>query len=150
MKTQKDKLFTENSNRPHGHGAINPNIFTPYPKNPAIAKVFKEIGWADELGSGVRNLFHYCKEYCGSNPKMMENDIFRFTLQLEKTPMKTSEKTPIQILKAIETNPDITITEIAKLIERSESAVYRAIKGLQNNEKLKRIGPDKGGYWKIV
>ena len=31
--------------------------FTPYPKNPITARFFKEIGLADELGSGVRNLY---------------------------------------------------------------------------------------------
>jgi ATP-dependent DNA helicase RecG len=71
---EKNKLFTENGNRPHGRGAIDPNIFTPYPKNPVIARVFKEMGWADELGSGVRNLFHYCEAYCGSNPEMVEGE----------------------------------------------------------------------------
>ncbi|MBD3316259.1 MAG: AAA family ATPase, partial [Chitinivibrionales bacterium] len=60
---ERDRLFTENGNKPHGHGTIDPRLFSPFPKNPAIARVFKEIGWADELGSGVRNLFHYGRFY---------------------------------------------------------------------------------------
>jgi len=36
-----------------------------YPKNPTIAKFFKEIGWVDELGSGVRYIFKYNKIYSG-------------------------------------------------------------------------------------
>ena len=39
-----DRVFTENSNKPHGNGVIDPNNFLPYPKNPKIAKFFKEIG----------------------------------------------------------------------------------------------------------
>jgi len=39
-----DRVFTENSNKPHGNGVIDPNNFSPYPKNPKIAKFFKEIG----------------------------------------------------------------------------------------------------------
>jgi predicted HTH transcriptional regulator len=38
-----------------GSGNIDPAFFSPYPKNPVIAKFFKEIGRADELGSGIRN-----------------------------------------------------------------------------------------------
>jgi len=34
---------------------INPASFSAFPKNPVIARFFKEIGRADELGSGVRN-----------------------------------------------------------------------------------------------
>jgi len=73
-------LKTENANRPHGYGAINPNQFTPFPKNPTIAKVFREIGRADELGSGVRNLFKYCKAYAKNDPQLVEGDIFKFFL----------------------------------------------------------------------
>lgn len=50
-------LITENANKPHGSGLIDPNNFSPYPKNPTIAKFFKEIGLVDELGSGVRNIY---------------------------------------------------------------------------------------------
>ncbi len=49
---EKDRVYIENSNKPHGNGIIDPENFSPYPKNPTIAKFFKEIGWVDELGSG--------------------------------------------------------------------------------------------------
>ena len=84
---EKEKILTENANKPHGHGLINPSNFTPYPKNPVIARVFKEIGRADELGSGVKNLFKYCKEYSGQDPKLLEADVFRFILPV--TPQAT-------------------------------------------------------------
>jgi ATP-dependent DNA helicase RecG len=38
-----------------GHSLIEPTSFMPFPKNPVIARVFIEIGRADELGSGVKN-----------------------------------------------------------------------------------------------
>jgi hypothetical protein len=53
------EVFTENGNRPHHNGIIDPSNFSPFPKNPVIAKFFKEIGRVDELGSGVRNAFKY-------------------------------------------------------------------------------------------
>jgi len=46
----------ENSNCPNGFGEIDPDDFSPFPKNPIISKFFREIGLADELGSGVRNI----------------------------------------------------------------------------------------------
>lgn len=58
---EKDRVFTENANRPHGYGLIDPNSFSPFPKNPLISRFFREIGLAEELGSGVRNLYKYTK-----------------------------------------------------------------------------------------
>jgi len=49
---EKDRVYTENWSRPHGMGLIDPLNFAPFPKNPVIAKFFKEIGRVDDLGSG--------------------------------------------------------------------------------------------------
>ncbi|MFA5167401.1 MAG: RNA-binding domain-containing protein [Candidatus Omnitrophota bacterium] len=82
------RVVTENSNRPHGHRHITPANFSPYPKNPVIAKFFKQIGWADELGSGVRKLFRYGKLYSGRDPELLEADIFKVVVPLCKTDIK--------------------------------------------------------------
>ena len=75
---EKDRVITENWNRPHGFGLINPNAFSPFPKNPIIAKFFRIIGRADELGSGVLNTFKYTSIYTtGAKPIFEEGDIFR-------------------------------------------------------------------------
>ena len=47
-----EKIMVENSNLAHGMGELDLDKFQPYPKNPTISKVFREIGLADELGSG--------------------------------------------------------------------------------------------------
>ena len=56
---EKTRVITENANKAHGVGAINPDSFSPFPKNPKIAAFFREIGRADKLGLGVRNIFKY-------------------------------------------------------------------------------------------
>ena len=77
------RLFTENSNKLHGHSLIDPANFSPFPKNPVIARFFKEIGRADELGSGVRNLFKYCRHYStGKTPELIDEDIFKCIIPL--------------------------------------------------------------------
>jgi ATP-dependent DNA helicase RecG len=89
-----NEVVFENANRPHGFGFIDPNDFIPYPKNPTIAKVFKEIDYADELGSGVRNLYKYSKIYGGSDPKLIEEDVFKIIVPLKSTPQATPQVTP--------------------------------------------------------
>lgn len=58
-----EKITVENSNLAHVMGALNLHKFEPFPKNPAISKVFREIGLADELGSGMRNTYKYTQLY---------------------------------------------------------------------------------------
>ncbi len=58
--------------------------FEPFPKNPAISKVFREIGLADELGSGMRNTYKYTRLYSGVDLLFEEGDIFRTIIPLKK------------------------------------------------------------------
>ena len=56
-------------------------ICFPFPKNTLIDRFFREIGRADELGSGVRKLMKYGKTYGGSDPELIEGDIFRIIVK---------------------------------------------------------------------
>ncbi len=46
-------------------------------------QIFKEIDYADELGSGVRNLYKYSKVYGGDDPMLIEEDVFRITVVID-------------------------------------------------------------------
>ena len=85
---ENNMVHTENANKPHGFGEIDGKNFSPFPKNPTISKFFREIGLADELGSGIRNINKYLAVYSGSKPVFREEDIF--TLEI---PIKNSSET---------------------------------------------------------
>jgi ATP-dependent DNA helicase RecG len=51
---EQDRIYAENWNRSNLHGPIDPEDFSPQPKNPILARFFVNIGLADKLGSGVR------------------------------------------------------------------------------------------------
>jgi ATP-dependent DNA helicase RecG len=72
----------ENWNRALRHGHIDPKNFEPYPKNPILARFFVNIGNADTLGSGVRNLVKYTKIYSGGEPELIEGNIFKTIIPL--------------------------------------------------------------------
>lgn len=94
---EKDIVHTENANKPNGYGAIDALSFSPYPKNPNIAKFFREIGLADELGSGVKNVNHYLKIYSGGTPEFIEADIFKQVIPIAEsisTPQDTPQDAP--------------------------------------------------------
>lgn len=46
--------------------------------------MFREIGLADELGSGMRNPYKYTQLYSGQSPLFEEGDIFRTIIPLKK------------------------------------------------------------------
>lgn len=81
---EKTQIYTENANLSHGHGILNIATFDPFQKNPPISKVFREIGLADELGSGMRNTYKYTRMYSGGEPKFEEGDIFHITIPLSE------------------------------------------------------------------
>ena len=82
MVIDKEQIYAENSNRSHGFGNLELASFEPYPKNPPISKVFREIGLADELGSGMRNTYKYTRLYSGTEPQFIEGDIFKTMIPL--------------------------------------------------------------------
>lgn len=79
----KTEVFITNANKPHFHGPIDPSGFNPFPKNPNIRKLFTAFGWADEIGSGIRNTNKFLPLYSsGALPVFYENDPFETELPL--------------------------------------------------------------------
>ncbi|MDR1571474.1 MAG: putative DNA binding domain-containing protein [Clostridiales Family XIII bacterium] len=80
---ERDRIVAENWCLPKLPGKLDPATFTPQPKNPLIANFFVNIGYADTLGSGVRNLYRYTKIYTnGEEPELIEGDMFRTIVPL--------------------------------------------------------------------
>lgn len=78
-----DKIIVENANKPFIHGNINPDKNIPHPKNPILANFFKEIGLADELGSGVRKITKYAKYYAGHEPVLEDGEVFKVDWKID-------------------------------------------------------------------
>ena len=68
---------------------------------------------------------------------------------LVKTSGKLSGKTSGKILALIRENGRVTIPELAVAIGISERSIERNLKKLQAENRLSRIGPANGGYWKV-
>lgn len=168
-------LYTENANLSHGHDPLSLSTFEPFPKNPPISKVFREIGLADELGSGMRNTYKYTKMYSGGEPQFVEGDVFRITIPLSEvatatvgpgssgainetrneTRNETGNETgklsqmEKRILSEIRKKPRATKKQINEILGVSQSSVSRATKKLKEAGIIDRIGSTKSGYWKI-
>ena len=151
----------------HGMGALDLQKFEPFPKNPAISKVFREIGLADELGSGMRNTYKYTQLYSGQNPLFEEGDIFRTIIPLKKiatqkvgggnvphdVPHSVPHDVPqgrdelIEFIKAqVRLNNKITRQAIAEGAGVSVKTIQRTLKEIDN---LKYVGSGNSGHWEL-
>ena len=69
----------------------------------------------------------------------------------ENAPVNINElKTPDAIIELLKSNQQLTRKEMAELIGKDIRTIGRAIKTLQENGRLQRIGSDKTGYWKLL
>ncbi|GHT54010.1 hypothetical protein FACS189451_08360 [Bacteroidia bacterium] len=74
----KGTVVSENGTIPNTMGLITPENVVPHPKNPTISDFFRQLGWVEDLGSGIRNMFHYCPIYVkDAMPIMEEGDVFK-------------------------------------------------------------------------
>lgn len=165
---ENNRIYTENANRASWSGEITLENFEPNPKNPIIASFFRNIGLADKLGSGVRNIFKYAKYYQGGHPHFFEQDVFRTSVKFESETIKVADATinatisdtdatinatiseeDLQMLRLIQAKPDITYTELSEQLNLHRATVARRIKSLAEKRVISRIGARKTGAWKI-
>ena len=55
-----------------------------------------------------------------------------------------------KIIKLIEENPYISKSKLSKKVGISTTAIDKNILKLKDKGLLKRVGPDKGGYWEVI
>jgi ATP-dependent DNA helicase RecG len=155
----RETVVTENWNIPHMMGRITPENLIPYPKNPTVAGFFRELDWFEDLGSGVRNMFHYCPLYVKDKnalPVMEENDIFKLTVRYEKENAharritKADVKYGDEILMLIQENPKITMREISENLSVNKRTVERIMSKLVDEKHIEREGSKKNGKWVIL
>jgi ATP-dependent DNA helicase RecG len=141
---------------------------------PLIASVFYKRGIIETWGQGTIRMASWAQAAGLPAPEILEIPgavVVRFrramtgetpekTEALVKTPVKTPEdelapgkapgKTQVAVLELLREGPYLTVAEMATRLDRSESAINRAIRQLRESGRLERVGPDKGGSWKVL
>ena len=123
------------------------------PKNKELMRIFKDLDMVEQLGSGVPRILKVYSKDCfvfGDSFTRMVFPIETTVKGSQKTTQKSSQKSSQKILLIVKNNPEITTEEIAQLIGITRRAVAKQIANLKKAGKLRRIGPDKGGYWEIL
>lgn len=171
---ERAKMYVENANRASQASVLTPENPEPNPKNPIIAAFFRQIGYADQLGSGVRNLFKYSEAYSGQQPIFYEGDVFRIIVPLAEniqvsftTTEKTTERTTgnttgknMELLKKLSKNeqmiltallkdPELTQSLLAQKMGLSEDGVRYIMNQLKKKGLLERVGSRRKGQWLV-
>ena len=131
------------------------------------------LGRAEKAGSGVDKILSGWDELGWDKPVLTEElqpDYVVLTLPIGKveTPQedaKPTQKTypentkPTQkklrstaqaIVDILAVEPNVSRAEIASRIGKSEATVKLHLKTLQEKGYVVRVGPDNGGYWKVL
>ena len=161
---RKGEMFADNANKVLQPGHITLRNLCPRAKNPVIADFFQAIGRADELGSGVRNLYKYVKLYSGAEPIFDEEDVFTLSIPLDndynpegnsmvKNGMTVAHGNGHQIrqaiIDAICRNSQVSIKTIAEQLNGITPAQVRLqLNKMKEEGVLHREGPSgNGGRW---
>ena len=132
-------------------------IGTKEPQYHLVAFIMKASVWANELEEGQERTRKGQENIPGNQKQLEIGQKDSDTTQKnypEKLPRKTTQKiSAIQkkIVAFLRNNPKASRSEITSYISSiTEDGVKYHLKVLQNKAVIKRIGPDKGGYWKVL
>ena len=128
----------------------------------------------EKAGTGILRIRNAMKEYKLEEPKI-EADENWFTINFKRPDLQKESyeqrfygfkkedqrrlveglveglvESQKRILELTKENPRISKSELANKIGISTTAIDKNIETLKAKGLLKRIGPDKGGYWEIT
>jgi ATP-dependent DNA helicase RecG len=124
------------------------------PYNPLIANAFFRAGLIEAWGRGIYKIISECKIFGAAPPKFncdFSGLMVEFGAKVEEVSGKTTRKTTQKILSILKENPSASRKEIAVILgDITEDGVKYQLSKMKKEKILERIGPAKGGYWKII
>ena len=149
------------------------------PRNSVIIKMFSMLHIGERAGSGIHRIISAWSAAGYENPIIEEHigNIERTTLTLPltqaskgtqeifkgtqeniiKVPKKTIRKngaielgkTATAILNAIIVQPTVTREMLAEQLKISDATIKKHLKNFRDMGLIERVGPNKGGHWKV-
>ena len=135
-----------------------------FPRNPILFDMFHRVGLIEKVGSGINRIKDLIKKR-GLRIKFEVDDFFKVVfyrdLIRESLVKKVGEglverlverlvESQKEIIRLISKDSYISKQELSKKIGISTTAIDKNISKLKQKGLLKRVGPAKGGYWKIT
>ena len=109
-----DRVITENWTKPMQVGFVTLETLETHTKNPLITKVFREMKWAEELGSGKKNIKKYAPLYYDKYEIEIQNSdkfVFSITYKDEEDAFIESEEEQGTQEKGVKQVPSDQVTK---------------------------------------
>ena len=131
------------------------------PRNPIIAKAFRFLRFAENIGSGFHKMINGWNQKYHLKP-IIEGDFDFYKITFPTTTITTTitktmtntitkgEGKEKEILNLIENNPSLSANQIAQMIGLSTVGVRYHLKNLKKKKLVRRKGHGKGGSWEIL
>jgi predicted HTH transcriptional regulator len=127
-------------------------------RNPELMRIFKDLGILEGLGLGMRGIVEV---YGRKIFEFTENSLYvniPFDKEVMKSVKKSNEKgvknpvekTSMKIISLIKETPAITAKQIASILELTIQGVNWNLQKLKEQNKIRRVGSDKGGHWEVI
>ena len=136
------------------------------PRNRLIADIFFKAGYIEAWGRGIDKIkqgfqktgkptplfeeiggglmLTLYKEDSGKDSKELEVSV------TENVTENVTERRLVSILKELNLNPKISYDQLGEKLGVTRMTIYRDIEILKQADKIKRIGPAKGGRWEVI
>ena len=132
-------------------------------RNPLIASLLLRCNYIEKLGTGIERIRNALREANCPDVNVRFNTMFTLAFPrptyvrqdksqevTQEVPEKTSEKTSEKIIHMMKENSKVTILSMAGSIGVSTRAIELHLKNLQERGRIKRVGPAKGGDWRVI
>ncbi len=124
------------------------------PVNEKLSEIFLQLHISEKSGRGVPKI----TEMYGKDAFSFRENSIVVTIpfdRIQKVGNKVGNKKKLnarrqQIMQEIRDNSSITIAELAKILQISETAVDNNLAFLKKNLYIKRVGSKKKGYWQVL
>jgi len=125
-----------------------------------LADLLARTDLMEKAGTGIKRLIDACKAN-GNNYIFDFTDSFWVTIGSntneivpENVPEIVLENVPERrlelIIEMINHNNQITIRKFAENLNVDPKTIKRDLDKLKKDARIKRIGPDRGGHWKVL
>jgi ATP-dependent DNA helicase RecG len=142
------------------------NNYKSNPRNKSVADFFKDLGLIEKYGSGIRRIIE-----CFEDENLPMPEFKNISEGFQVTIFSSSEKKAdvvanvienyrktdgvvenrlSAILETIRSDNTVSAIQIARHLNVAERTVQRDLEKLKSKGLIERVGPDKGGFWKVI
>lgn len=127
-------------------------------RNPNIAALLLRCDYIEKMGTGIERIYDALKKENCPPVKIDYSTLFSLVFsrpsyitpqETQKPRVKPREKSREKILALLRKNPDITTVQLAEQTGLTPKGIEWQMRQLKKDGLIERIGPARGGHWKV-